>query len=55
MPLEIIPFDASEVLSPEGQVDLILDAVEVGDPKYIAAALSVVAKARGRATVPEAG
>jgi DNA-binding phage protein len=55
VPLETVPFDASKVLSPEGQVDLILDAVKVGDRDYIVAAVQIVVKARGRVSVPEQG
>ncbi|WP_377838354.1 addiction module antidote protein [Bosea sp. UC22_33] len=48
MPLETTPFDAAEYLtSDEAQIELLKDAMEAGDPTYIAHALGVVARARG--------
>lgn len=48
MPLETTPFDAAEYLtSEEAQIQLLKDAIEEGDPTYIAHALGVVARARG--------
>ena len=48
MPLETTAFDAAEYLtSEEAQVELLKDAIEEGDPAYIAHALGVVARARG--------
>jgi len=48
MPLETTPFDAAEYLtSEEAQIELLKDAMEEGDPAYIAHALGVVARARG--------
>ncbi|MEZ2410558.1 addiction module antidote protein [Bosea sp. RCC_152_1] len=48
MPLETTPFDAAEFLtSEEAQIELLKDAIEEGDPTYIAHALGVVARARG--------
>lgn len=48
MPLETTPFDAAEYLtSAEAQIELLKDAIEEGDPTYIAHALGVVARARG--------
>jgi len=48
MPLETTPFDAAEYLtSEEAQIELLKDAIEEGDPTYIAHALGVVARARG--------
>ncbi len=48
MPLETTPFDAAEYLtSEEAQIELLKDAMEEGDPTYIAHALGVVARARG--------
>lgn len=42
------PFDAAEYLeSAADQADLLNDAVESGDPRYIAYALGAVARARG--------
>jgi probable addiction module antidote protein len=57
MPLETLPFDAAKYLaSPQSQAELIADALESGDAVYIAAALGVVARARGMAEVArEAG
>ncbi|MBB4238998.1 addiction module antidote protein [Rhizobium esperanzae] len=52
MPLEIVPFDATEFLdTEESQTHLIEDAFESGDAGYIAHALGVVAKARGMSQV----
>lgn len=48
MPLETTPFDAAEYLTSEAaQIELLKDAIEEGDPTYIAHALGVVARARG--------
>lgn len=48
MALETLPFDTSEyAASPEAQVDLLNDAMESGDPAYIAHVLGVIARARG--------
>lgn len=52
MPLDIVPFDATEFLdTEESQAHLIQDAFESGDAGYIAHALGVVAKARGMSRV----
>ncbi len=50
-------FDAARYLtSADSQAELIADAVESGDPTYVAHALGVVAKARGMTAVArEAG
>ena len=57
MTLETLPFDAAKYLtSPQSQAELIADALESGDAAAIAAALGVVARARGMAEVArEAG
>jgi probable addiction module antidote protein len=57
MTLETLPFDAAKYLaSPQSQAELIADALESGDAAYIAAALGVIARARGMAEVArEAG
>ncbi|MGO9770583.1 MAG: addiction module antidote protein [Roseiarcus sp.] len=57
MPLETLPFDAAKYLAtPQSQAELIADALESGEAAYIAAALGVVARARGMAEVArEAG
>jgi len=57
MSLEALPFDAAKYLAtPQSQAELIADALESGDAAYIAAALGVVARARGMAEVArEAG
>lgn len=48
MAIETIPFDASEFLdSSEAQFELLQDAFESGDSRYIAHALGVAARARG--------
>jgi probable addiction module antidote protein len=57
MTLETLPFDAAKYLtSPQSQAELIADALESGEAAAIAAALGVVARARGMAEVArEAG
>lgn len=57
MTVEIFPFDAAPYLAnPQSQAELIADALESGNASYIAAALGVVARARGMAAVArEAG
>ena len=57
MPIETLPFDAAKDLaSPQSQAALIADALEGGEAAYIAAALGVIARARGMAEVArEAG
>ncbi len=46
--MELTPFDAAKHLeSVEDQIALISDALESGDPAYIAGAVGVVARARG--------
>jgi probable addiction module antidote protein len=57
MSLNTIPFDASEFFTdPEAQAELLNDAFETGDAKYIAHALGVIAKAKGMTQVArEAG
>lgn len=48
MTFESRPFDAAEYLdSAADQADLLNDAVDSGDPRYIAYALGAVARARG--------
>lgn len=45
---ETLPFDAAKYLdTPESQAELITDALESGDAKYLAHALGVVARAKG--------
>jgi probable addiction module antidote protein len=52
MTLETIPFDAADMLdTPEAQARFIADAMEEGDPAYIAHALGIVARARGMTEV----
>jgi probable addiction module antidote protein len=57
MTLETFPFDAAEILTDAtSQTELINDALETGDPAYIAHALGIVARARGMSQVSrEAG
>ena len=57
MPLKTTIFDAAKYLdSPEAQLELLADAVESGEAGYIAAALGVIARARGMSKVAaEAG
>ena len=48
MAVKTTPFDAAEYLETAAdQADLLNDAVEEGDPRYIAYALGAVARARG--------
>jgi probable addiction module antidote protein len=48
MAIRIRPFDAANYIETAGdQADLLSDAVESGDPRYIAYALGAVARARG--------
>ena len=48
MAIETKPFDPADYLdSPADQADLLSDAVETADPRYIAYALGAVARARG--------
>lgn len=54
MPLKTIPFDGSEFLDDaESQAELMVDALETGDAKYIAHALGVIARARGMTSIAE--
>ncbi|MDO9414906.1 addiction module antidote protein [Pararhizobium sp.] len=49
---ETIPFDAAQYIeSAEGHSELLHDAFESGDAGYIAAALGVVARAKGMTQV----
>jgi probable addiction module antidote protein len=48
MPLATKPFDPAEYLtSAEAQAYLLQDALEEGDPAYLADALGIIARARG--------
>ncbi|HTO33840.1 MAG TPA: addiction module antidote protein [Pararhizobium sp.] len=52
MAIETLPFDAAEYIdTPEAQAELLSDAFESGDAGYIAAALGVVARAKGMTQV----
>ncbi len=52
MPLETFPFDVAKYLdTPESQAELISDAFETGDARYITHALGIVARARGMTQV----
>ena len=51
MPLETFPFDPAAGLDAEGQAELIADAFESGDIRYITHALNIAARARGLSTV----
>jgi probable addiction module antidote protein len=57
MKLKTTPFDPADSLdTKESQIELLADAVETGDSRYIANALGTIARARGMATVArEAG
>jgi probable addiction module antidote protein len=48
MAIETKPFDEARYLaSPESQAELLTDALESGDPAYIAYTIGVIARARG--------
>jgi probable addiction module antidote protein len=52
MSIETTPFDAAKYLdTPESQAELITDALESGDAKYLAHALGVVARAKGMSEI----
>jgi probable addiction module antidote protein len=54
---ETLPFDAAKYLtSPEAQTELLAEAIESGDPSFIANALGTIARARGMSKIAkEAG
>lgn len=49
MAIKTYPFDAAKYLKddPEGQAELVADALSTGDAAYVAHALGIVARARG--------
>ncbi|WP_131194128.1 addiction module antidote protein [Lichenihabitans psoromatis] len=52
--IHTVPFDAAIYLTTiESQSELLNDALETGDPTYIAVALGTIARARGMAEVAE--
>jgi len=52
MATETVPFDAAKYLdTEESQTELLSDAFESGEASYIAAALGVIARARGMTKV----
>jgi len=52
MALETVPFDAAEFFdTADSQEELVADAFESGDARYIAHALGIVARARGMTQV----
>jgi probable addiction module antidote protein len=52
MAIETVPFDAARYLeSAESQAELLSDALASGDAGYIAAALGVIARAKGMTQV----
>jgi probable addiction module antidote protein len=52
MSIETIPFDAAKYLdTPDSQAELITDALESGDAKYLTHALGVVARAKGMSKI----
>lgn len=54
MPLKTYPFDGSEYLDDaESQAELLADAFESGDAKYILHAFGIVARARGMASIAQ--
>ena len=51
MTIETMPFDPAEFIdTPEAQAELLDEAMASADPAFIAAALGVIARARGLAT-----
>ena len=51
---ETVPFDAARYLTTtESQCELLSDALQTGDPTYIATALGTIARARGMAEVAQ--
>jgi len=54
MKLKTTPFDPANFLdTKESQIELLADAVETGDSRYIANALGTIARARGMARVAQ--
>lgn len=54
MPLETLPFDAAPYFhTPEAQAELLAEAFQTGEPRYIAVALRTVARAKGMSHVAE--
>lgn len=54
MALKTTAFDPAEFLDTrEAQVELLADAIESGDSRYIATALGTIARARGMARVAQ--
>ena len=54
MKLKTTPFDPADFLdTEESQIELLADAVETGDSKYIANALGTIARARGMTRVAQ--
>jgi probable addiction module antidote protein len=54
MKLKTTPFDPADFLdTKESQIELLADAVETGDSRYIANALGTIARARGMAKVAQ--
>jgi probable addiction module antidote protein len=52
--MKTLPFDAADYLdTPEAQEELLADAVESGDGKYLALALGTIARARGMSKVSQ--
>lgn len=52
--MKTTPFDPADYLdTPAAQTELLADAVESGDAKYIAIALGTIARARGMTKVAE--
>jgi probable addiction module antidote protein len=54
MAVKTTPFDPADYIdTADSQMELLADAVETGDARYIAAALGTLARARGVARVAE--
>lgn len=56
MPLETQPFDAADYLDSDEAVEAFLqDALDTGDADEVARALTVIARAKASAQIPELG
>ena len=54
MKIKTTPFDPADFLdTKETQIELLADAAETGDARYIANALGAIARARGMARIAE--
>ncbi|MBP7064591.1 addiction module antidote protein [Ferrovibrio sp.] len=52
--VKTVPFDAAKYLTePEDQIAFLEEAFESGDPKFVAHALGIIARARGISSVAQ--